>query len=133
MPAMRSANLELTRAAFEPWQGGRLDEFAAYLDEAIEWDITQHPLPDFPPTGRGRDAFMRHMAEYASGWLDYRVSLVEDIDAGDDVIAVVHETARMRGTGLDLDRDVFIVWTVRGERFTRFRVFKTLAEARAAL
>jgi ketosteroid isomerase-like protein len=126
-------NVELARAAFEPWRAGRLDDFARFVADEIEWDISGHPLPDFPDTGRGRDAFLRHMAEYAGGWVDYRATEVELTAHGDDVLAVTHESARMRETDVKLDRHIAIVWTVQGGRFTRFRVYKTREDALAAL
>ena len=130
---MSAANVEVVRAAFEPWQGGRIREFAAFLAEDIEWDISGYPLPDFPDRGSGRDALLRHLGEYASGWIDYRAKGVELVDLGDDVVAMTHETARMRGTDVDLDRVIAIVWTVRDGLFTRFRVYKTRADAIAAV
>ena len=42
---------------------------------------------------------------------------------------VLHETATMRQTGVTLDRDLVQLWTVRGQRGTFLRVFKTRAEA----
>ena len=130
---MSAENVELVRAAFEPWQAGRLDEFAGFIAEDIEWDISGHPLPDFPDTGAGRDAFLRHMAEYAGGWVDYRATEVELTAHGDDVLAMTHESARMRDTDVELDRQIAIVWTVHGQRFTRFRVYKTREDALAAI
>ena len=35
------------------------------------------------------------MATYLSGWMDYSAELKELVDAGDEVIAVIHETASM--------------------------------------
>ena len=130
---MPKGNTDLTREAFAMWQAGRIAEFAAFLDPNVEWDISTHPLPDFPDAGSGRDAFLHHLGEYASGWLDYETSEVEVIEVGDDVVTVVHERATMRGSEVRLDRDIAIVWTVEGERFTRFRVFRTRDEALAAL
>jgi ketosteroid isomerase-like protein len=126
-------NVDFVRAAFASWIGGRIDEFRALLDEDLAWDITEHPLPDFPNTGTGREAFLRNLGEYARGWVDYRAELAEAVDAGDDVIAVVHEWARMRDTGVDIDRDLVIVWTVADRRLTRFRVYRTREDALAAL
>ena len=55
--------------------------------------------------------------------------LKELIDAGDQVVAVVHETAKMRDSGVALDRDLVQLWTVRDGRGTFLRVFRTKAEA----
>jgi hypothetical protein len=75
---------------------------------------------------------MRHLGGYAAGWLDYRTERIEEVDRGDDVISVIHEWARMRGTDMEIERDIAIVWTVDGRRLTMFRAFKTLEDALAA-
>jgi ketosteroid isomerase-like protein len=126
---MSVEDVELVKASFVPWSEGRLDDFREFLVEDIAWDLTPHPLPDFPNTGSGRDAFLKHLVEYVSGWLDYRTELVEVIDVDEEVIAVVHEWARMRDTEVDIDRDLAIVWSVRDGELTRFRVFRTAAAA----
>ena len=53
----------------------------------------------------------------------------ELIDAGDQVITVLHETAKMGDTNVPLDRDLVQVWTVRDARLTFLKVFQTKAEA----
>ena len=69
------------------------------------------------------------LATYTSGWNDYSVEVKELVDAGDHVVAVLHETATMRETGVALDRDLVQLWTVREGRGTFLRVFRTKAEA----
>ena len=66
---------------------------------------------------------------YLSGWTDYSAELKEVIDAGDQVVVVLHETASMRDTGVPLDRDLVQVWTVRDGRASFLRVFRTKVEA----
>ena len=51
------------------------------------------------------------------------------VDAGDQVILVVHETATMRETEVALDRDLVHLWTIRDGRGAFLRVFKTKADA----
>ena len=84
---MSQENVESLRRSFELWRDGRIDEWIETLDADIEWDISAHPLPDFPNTGSGRDAFLGHMYSYVSGWNDYEISIKEMIDRGDDVVA----------------------------------------------
>jgi hypothetical protein len=55
-------------------------------------------LPDLPDRGNGRDALMRHWADYFVGWNDYESTVAELIDGGDDVVLIVHERARLRGS-----------------------------------
>ena len=61
-------------------------------------DVSAPPLPDFPNPGTGRDALVGQLGAYLSGWNDYETSIKELIDRGDDLIAIVHERARIRGS-----------------------------------
>jgi ketosteroid isomerase-like protein len=129
---MSEQNVELVRRSLEHWRDGR-PEWVDTIDPDIEWDITAHPLPDWPKTGRGRDAFVGHVTDYLSGWNDYEPRVKELIDGGDEVVSIVHERARMRGSETMLDRDLPTVWTVRDGRSVRFRVFKTREDALEAV
>jgi uncharacterized protein len=126
---MSQENVELVRRGFELFQKGPVDAWIETLDPELEWDISAHPLPDFPNAGSGRDAFVGHMATYVSGWNDYEVSISELIGRDDEVVVIQHERARMRGSEMMLDRDLPVVLTVREGRVGRFRVFKTRDQA----
>ena len=130
---MSQENVEVVRASFELLCDGRMGEWIATLDADIEWDISAHPLPDFPDRGRGRDAFVGHMGDYLSGWIAYEALGKELIDRGDDVVLIMHERARMPDSDMMLDRDLPTVWTVRDGRAVRLRVFKARAEALEAV
>ncbi len=69
------------------------------------------------------------LATYLSGWVDYSAELEELVDAGDQVVLVLHETARMRDTGVALDRTLVHLWMLRDGRHAFLRVFRTKAEA----
>ena len=61
--------------------------------------------------------------------------LFDGVDDGPrqaNVVAVLHETATMRETGVALDRELVQLWTVRGGRGIFLRVFWTKAEALVA-
>ena len=114
---MSQENVELVKRSFELFLRGDLEAWIETLDPEVGWDISTHPLPDVPNHGRGREALATDMmATYLSGWMDYSAELKELVDAGDEVIAVVHETASMGGTGVALDRDLVQLWTVRNGR-----------------
>ncbi len=127
---MSQENVEVVRRSFELWLRGDLEAWLETIDPDIGWDISTHPLPDVPNQGRGRDAFVTDMlATYVSGWNDYSAEVKELVDAGDHVVAVLHETATMRETGVVLDRDLVHVWTVRDGQGVFLRVFRTKMEA----
>jgi ketosteroid isomerase-like protein len=104
---MSEENVEIWRSGYEPWRRGEFDAWLETIDPDIGWDISAHPLPDVPNHGRGGEALLTDMgATYLSGWNDYSSELKELIDAGDHVVAVMHETAKMSDTGVALDRDL---------------------------
>jgi ketosteroid isomerase-like protein len=127
---MSRENVDLVRRSFELWMRGDVDAWIETIDPDVGWDLSTHPLPDVPNYGRGREALATDMlATYLSGWNDYSAELKELIDAGDYVVAVLHETAKMGKTGVTLDRDLVHLWTVRDGRGAFLRVFRTKAEA----
>ena len=127
---MSQENVETVGRAMKLWLRGDVDAWLELMDPDIGWDISTHPLPDVPNHGRGRDALMADMiVTYLSGWTDYSAELKEVMDAGDQVVVVLHETASMRDTGVPLDRDLVQVWTVRDGRASFLRVFRTKVEA----
>jgi uncharacterized protein len=132
--SMSAENVEVVRRGMELWLSGDFDAWRRTIDPDIGWDISTHPLPDVPNHGRGLDALVTDMlAVYMSGWTDYSAHLKETVDAGDHVVLVLHETAKMRDSGVPLDRDLVHVWTVRDGRATFLRVFRTKAEALEAI
>ena len=132
--SMSEENVEVVRRGAELWLSGDVDGWLKTIDPDVGWDISMHPLPDVPNCGQGRDALATDMlAVYMSGWTNYSVELKEMVDAGDHVVLVLHETAKMRDSGVPLDRDLVHVWTVRDGRATFLRVFRTKVEALEAV
>jgi ketosteroid isomerase-like protein len=132
---MSQENVEITRRAFERWTegGGTVDAIPAEAyAEDVEWDLSAYPLVDLPSRGSGRDNVLRVFAQYLSGWKSYRPEAREFIDAGDDVIVVLHEAARIGDSGSLLERDVFQVWTLRDGLVVKWRVFETREDALGA-
>ena len=126
---MSQENVELVAGGFEARLAGRDNDWVATYDPEVAWDISAHPLPDWPERGSGRDALMQHLADYFAGWLDYEATVQDVIDAGDNVVVILHERARMRGSDATLERDLPQVFTVGDGMITRFRVFKTREQA----
>jgi ketosteroid isomerase-like protein len=126
---MSEENVERVREADRLFREGD-PTWTDGLADDIEWDISAHPLPDVPNRGSGKDRLLTEVfAAYLEGWLDYRNELAEVVDAGDDVVVVMHETARMRGSDTALDRDLVHVWTFRDALVVLYRVFPDRGQA----
>ena len=130
---MSQDNVELVLRSMGHRLAGRFAEWVDTLTPDIGWDISAYPLPDWPDTGKGRDAFVRHMSDYFAGWTDYAWTIDEVADAGDYVVVILREQARMGSTGTVLERQLPIIWTVGDGTVEFFRVFKAPEDALKAV
>jgi ketosteroid isomerase-like protein len=80
---------------------------------------------------RGREAAMGALMMWLSTWASYENELREISEHGDHVI--VHFRQRMvgQGSGIAVEGDLFMVWTVRDGLATRMAMFQSRAEAEA--
>jgi ketosteroid isomerase-like protein len=126
---MSQENVQVAREAFADFQAGN-PGWIDWIDPEIGWDFTAYPLADLPSEGRGRDGLMSEVMEtYFSGWLDLRQEIVETVDGGDDVVVILHETARMRDSDTVIEREVAHVWTVRDRKWVFWRILPDRATA----
>jgi ketosteroid isomerase-like protein len=126
-------NLDVVRRGYEARSAGRIVEWIDTLHPDIEWDISGHPLPDFPVRGSGRDAFVGHITKYWSLWNDYAQTVQRTVEVGDDVVVVLLEQARLRNCDEPVEREVATVWTIRDGVRVRFRAFAREADALKAV
>jgi ketosteroid isomerase-like protein len=111
---MSQENVEIVRTALEASQRneGRYD----LLDPDFAWDFSAYTGLDVAPKGTGRENFRRLMERYRRAWLDYHIALKELVDAGSEVVVVVHETARLKHTEMLVERDMAQVLTLQDGR-----------------
>jgi ketosteroid isomerase-like protein len=130
---MSDINKQVVKRGFEARSAGRITDWMDTLDPDIEWDISAYPVEGFPLQGAGRAEFVAHVTKYWSVWNDYAQDLKEIIDAGEKVVVVLHEHARVRNSDADLERDVATVWTIQNGKRVRFEAFPSRAEALSAV
>ena len=127
---MSQENVALVRSAFKAAERGHPQ---GILDAEVEWDFSAYTGLDMPAQGTGAENYRRLLERYRRVWLDYHVELKELVDAGPEVVVVVHETARMKQTELLIERDLAQVLTLQDGKVTRLRLFRTRQEALAAV
>jgi ketosteroid isomerase-like protein len=125
---MSEENVEVIRAALEAWGRGE-DTWVEAMDAEIEWDNSAYPPVGMPLRGTGRESFLRFLSRYFATWRRYEATFEDLIDAGDDVVVIVDETIRARGSDAPIERHSAQVWTVRYGRAVRYRAYRTKREA----
>jgi ketosteroid isomerase-like protein len=98
--AVSERNVEIVRVAIELWNRGDVD---AVVDAAAP-DTVMHPFPEWPgdQVYRGRDGWRRLIDEWLENFDEIRWDIERLIDAGDQVVALVHHRCRIKGTGVPI-------------------------------
>ena len=129
---MSRENVEIVRRGFERWIEGGATPAAIPMDiytEDVEWDLSAYPLVDLPSRGSGRDHLLALFVEYFEGWKNYEAETREFVDAGENVLIVVHERATIAESDVILERDVFHVMRLRDGAVVKWSIFETREEA----
>jgi ketosteroid isomerase-like protein len=103
---------------------------AAPLHDDIEWDTTTMGLWPEAAVLRGKDAVLQFFARFLGTWDDYRAEFEEFIDAGDHVVALIHDGGSGKASGAEVERRFAQLWTVLDGKVVRFRAY---ADREAAL
>jgi ketosteroid isomerase-like protein len=87
--------------------------------------------PEVPEPGpfRGHAELKRWLGGFLVAWESHRAEVVEVMEAGDRIVAVLHMVGRGSGSGLDLDQTDAHVFTIREGRIARWQNFTARAEA----
>jgi ketosteroid isomerase-like protein len=69
------------------------------------------------------------LAEWTAAWDDWELEVDVLHDAGEQVVAVIHQRGRSKVTGIPVDMFLAQVWTVRDGRETRMEMHSDPADA----
>jgi ketosteroid isomerase-like protein len=127
---MSQENVELVREAFESFLGGDLGKATQLVDPEVEFHGTVGGLEE------GRVAYgLPHAVrtfwgeEDLEAWDERHLEAEEFIDAGDDVVVLLHEYRRGRRSGIELETDTAVVCEVNGGRVVRIQGYMERNEA----
>jgi len=121
---MSRESVELVRSSFY-----RFLETGEPVWEAMSENIEAYDH-DVPDSGdyRGFDGFVRFVENWGEAWAEWSMDPQEFIDAGDQVVVFL----RMKATGhsgVSVERDDAIVYTVEGGVITRIDYYNNRPEA----
>jgi ketosteroid isomerase-like protein len=117
---MSQENVEIVRRHMDAYLSGDNEAALAAYDPEVQFDASLRP------EGRiyhGRNGVAEAMRVWSGTWEDWKVEVEEIIDAGDQVLLVSRESGRGKGSGIEIDQQVFVVFTLRDGKIVRWKGF----------
>jgi ketosteroid isomerase-like protein len=125
------SNADLLREVYAEWERGNWQPKFDIYDEQMVWGWSE----EFPGLGGVyRDPAERNkrVAEWLSGWEDWRCEAEEFIEDGDTVVALCNYAGRGKGSGVRVDTKGAHLWRLRDGKVVYLEIFATRERALAA-
>jgi ketosteroid isomerase-like protein len=117
---MSHENLELVRQVCRDWEQGNFATGLEFFDPEIRLESF---MPDSARTvvAEGREGIKRFMREFLLSWRNYRYIGDDFREAGDKVFVGGRQAATGRQSGVEVEHEMYTVWTFRGARLVGLR------------
>jgi uncharacterized protein len=125
---MSQETVEFVRRAFAAGIDDDYSDLIAGLDENVEMLGAVGGFEEGKVT-RGRAAVARELALDTSVWAERRYEVQRLIDAGDQIVAVVHEYRRGRASGIEISADMALIYSFRDGKVFRIEPYMSQSEA----
>jgi ketosteroid isomerase-like protein len=108
-----------------------LSAFSAVLSEefVVQFTSSEMRLPEY----HGVDGFLTAWADWLAPWASYWIETEEFIDAGDEVVVLVHIRARTARDAVAVEHSPAAVWTLRDQKVVALRFYLDRTEALEAV
>jgi uncharacterized protein len=116
--AMSRENVEIVRDHMEAFLSGDREKALSYYDPEVEFDATARPEGQ---VYRGHEGVAEAMRVWIGAWEDWKLEVEEIIDAGDRVLVIARESGRGKGSGIEIDQQSFVVFTLRQGKIVRWQ------------
>ncbi|MGZ5321997.1 MAG: nuclear transport factor 2 family protein [Solirubrobacterales bacterium] len=129
---MSQENVKVVREAFESFLRGDQERTAQLVDPEVEFHGTVGGLQE-GQIAHGQSQIDQQFEEVdLEAWEERRLEPEEFIDAGEDVVVLLHEYRRGRGSGVELETKTAVVVAVSGGRVVRIQGYMDRDAALAA-
>ena len=118
---MSQENVEIVREAWEAFLEGDRQRSAQVVDPEVEFHGTVGGLQEGQIAHGQSQIDQRFEAEDLEAWEERRLEAEEFIDAGDNVVVLLHEYRRGRRSGVELETKTAVVVAVSGGRVVRMQ------------
>jgi len=120
----------MVRRAHEALNSGDVEALVAECEPGFRLDMSDRVLN--PAVYEGHDGIRRFLDDVSEAWETFTWEPEELIESGGLVLSLIRSTGRGRGSGLELDRQAAMIWTVPAERAVSLRFFRDRSAARDA-
>jgi ketosteroid isomerase-like protein len=124
---MSEENLQLAQAGFDAYFRGDLPGMLELV--APDVVVTQFPDQVDVQTFHGHEGLLRAMAEWIGTWDDYSFEVVGMRDFDDHVLVSAVQRGRGKGSGIQVEADVYFLFTVRANKLARWQMFQSEQQA----
>jgi ketosteroid isomerase-like protein len=129
---MSQEHLEVVRRGYEHFvaTGELLDDI---VTPDFVWDMSKFRGWPETQTYEGADGARAFLRDWTEAWDDWQLELDQLHDAGDKVVAILHQHGRSKTTGLEVEMTFAQVWTIHDGKQARMEMYADPAEAFAAV
>jgi ketosteroid isomerase-like protein len=123
-------NVATVERLLELWATGRMDQADEYLDPGIEW--LEPPEVIGRNVVTGPDGALAGLANWTEQFDSLRVETIELREEGDRVLHAMSQFARARGSEVEIEAELYMVWWFRDGRAVRMEMYNTREQAEEA-
>lgn len=125
-------NAEVVRRLFDAQARNDLDTIRELYDPGIQWDDVSGLWGDWGAR-RGRDGIRDAFSSWFEAFEDVTFTAEDFLEAGEHVVVVTRIRGRGRGSGLEVDQRITLLWTLSDGRVTRVAGYRDRSEALEAV
>jgi uncharacterized protein len=131
---MLQEDTDRARRGYEAFSKGDLQAVLEFIDPDVEVEVYTG-RPDLPETQRlrGHAGFLENLRQLTEVFDEVLVEPEEFIEAGEDLVVIIHAAGRGKGSGIRVENRVAHIWTLRDGKAIRFRVFASKEQALEAV
>lgn len=126
----KSPSVALVERALAALNAANIEELVALCGRDFELDMSDRVFN--PSTYRGHDGIRQFHTEVLEVWDHYTWELEQVVCHGDLVVALLRTSGKGRGSGLEVERQTAMIWTVRGDKASSLRFYRDQDRALAA-
>jgi ketosteroid isomerase-like protein len=123
-------NVEVVCKAIAEFDRAGIEAALVYFDPSVEW----FGPPEWPEDRlyEGYDGLRKIVTVWTEGFDEFRLDVERAIDAGDHVVALLHQRGRIKGSNSQIEHRIGWDCEVRQGRVTRVRGYFSWEEAMTA-